>query len=165
MEVLFQAPDPAPPDSARATLSFRSERLIGQALPNKRKDAYTLVMANANERILRCRKGRHPGSAGTLKGTFKGEAVRAFVPPALPCRPAVQPDRIQQLLEEANQTIGRLDGIASVLPVFRCLSTLTFAKKQCCLRRLKALSRRYRTCCCSRAMKCWERQSRTFKRL
>ena len=44
------------------------------------------------------------------------EAVRAFVPTPLPPIPAVRLDGMQRLLEHANQAIGRLDGLASMLP-------------------------------------------------
>lgn len=47
---------------------------------------------------------------------FEGETVRAFVPPPLPPVPPVQLDRLQLLLEQANQAVGRLDGLASLLP-------------------------------------------------
>jgi len=45
-----------------------------------------------------------------------GETVRAFVPPPLPPQPPVRLDAVQVLLEQANQALGRLDGLASVLP-------------------------------------------------
>ncbi len=45
-----------------------------------------------------------------------GETVRAFVPPPLPPKPPVDLARFQILLEQANQAIGRLDGLASLLP-------------------------------------------------
>src|SRR5450755_4992475 len=45
-----------------------------------------------------------------------GETVRAFLPPALPPIPAVRLDSLQVLLEQANQALGRLDGLAPVLP-------------------------------------------------
>lgn len=48
--------------------------------------------------------------------TKGGETVRAFVPPPLPPNPPVQLDSLQVLLEQANQALGRLDGLASVLP-------------------------------------------------
>src|ERR1700733_4980074 len=51
-----------------------------------------------------------------VKHDFGGEIVRAFVPPALPPEPAVRLDRMQLLFEQANQSLGRLDGLASVLP-------------------------------------------------
>ncbi len=44
------------------------------------------------------------------------ESFRAFVPPPLPPKPAVKLDPLQRLLGEANQALGRLDGLASILP-------------------------------------------------
>jgi Fic family protein len=48
--------------------------------------------------------------------TAGDERVRAFVPPPLPPEPPVQLNPLQSLLEQANQALGRLDGLASVLP-------------------------------------------------
>jgi Fic family protein len=45
-----------------------------------------------------------------------GERVRAFVPPPLPPIPAIDLAPFQGLLERANQALGRLDGVASILP-------------------------------------------------
>src|ERR1019366_80821 len=45
-----------------------------------------------------------------------GEQVRAFVPLPLPPDPPVELSRLQTALELANQAIGRLDGIVSILP-------------------------------------------------
>lgn len=47
---------------------------------------------------------------------FDGETVRVFVASPLPPSPAVRLGGLQSLIEEANQAIGRLDGLASVLP-------------------------------------------------
>lgn len=47
---------------------------------------------------------------------YGDENVRAFVPPPLPPDPPVRLDPLQRLLEQANQSLGRLDGLASVLP-------------------------------------------------
>jgi len=47
---------------------------------------------------------------------YDGETVRAFVPPRLPPVPPLRMDALQRLLEQANQSLGRLDGLASVLP-------------------------------------------------
>ena len=47
---------------------------------------------------------------------FHGESFRAFVPPPLPPDPAVKLDAVQHLLEAANQALGRLDGVFSMLP-------------------------------------------------
>ena len=48
--------------------------------------------------------------------TYGEEIVRAFVPPPLPPNPPVRLEAMQRLLEQANQSLGRLDGLASVLP-------------------------------------------------
>src|SRR5262249_59963153 len=46
-----------------------------------------------------------------------GEKVRAFVPNPLPPDPPLQFDaEIQELLEQSMLSLGRLDGLASVLP-------------------------------------------------
>ena len=47
--------------------------------------------------------------------TFKDESFRAYVPPPLPPSPlALQP--LLRVLDHANQALGRLDGLASILP-------------------------------------------------
>jgi Fic family protein len=48
--------------------------------------------------------------------TWGDETVRAFIPPPLPPDPPLQMERLQKLLEQANQALGRLDGLASALP-------------------------------------------------
>src|SRR5689334_2031184 len=48
--------------------------------------------------------------------TDGGETVRALVPPPLPPDPPVRLVSVQVVLEQANQALGRLDGLASVLP-------------------------------------------------
>jgi len=45
-----------------------------------------------------------------------GEAVRAFIPVPLPPVPPVRLESLQKLMEQANQALGRLDGLASILP-------------------------------------------------
>src|ERR1035438_7608767 len=45
-----------------------------------------------------------------------GETVRAFVPPPLPPDPPLRLETLQRILEQANQALGRLDGLASLLP-------------------------------------------------
>ena len=42
--------------------------------------------------------------------------MRAFVPPPLPPDPPVRLDGMLRLLEEANQAVGKLDGLTSILP-------------------------------------------------
>ena len=51
-----------------------------------------------------------------IVSTVGGETVRAYVPPPLPPVPPVRLDSVQVLLEQANQALGRLDGLASFLP-------------------------------------------------
>jgi Fic family protein len=59
----------------------------------------------------------HPTRLGRYETTaVGGETVRAYVPVPLPPIPPVDLTGLQVALEQANQTIGRLDGIASVLP-------------------------------------------------
>lgn len=48
--------------------------------------------------------------------TLVGEAVRAFVPPPLPPRPAVDLSPFYSRLDQANQALGRLDGLSALLP-------------------------------------------------
>ena len=59
---------------------------------------------------------------------FQGETVRAFVPPPLPPAPPVDLARFQILLEQANQAIGRLDGLASLLAL--CANTARYSSDQ-----------------------------------
>ena len=47
---------------------------------------------------------------------FQGERISAYLPPQLPPDPPVEAGNLQQLLDEANQALGRLDGMTSVLP-------------------------------------------------
>jgi len=63
---------------------------------------------------------------------FHGEGVRAFVPPPLPPDPPVDLSRFQILLEQANQAIGRLDGLASLLPDLSLL-LYTYVRKEAVL--------------------------------
>ena len=63
---------------------------------------------------------------------YQGEAVRAFVPPPLPPAPPVDLSRLQILLEQANQAIGRLDGVASLLPDLSLL-LYTYVRKEAVL--------------------------------
>ena len=59
----------------------------------------------------------HSPRLGTYAVTkVGGEEVRAFVPPPLPPVPTVRLEPLQNLMEQANQALGRLDGLASILP-------------------------------------------------
>jgi len=79
------------------------------------------MSASANRRL-----GRY------LVKTYDGERVRAFVPPALPPDPPVRLDGLQLLLERANQALGRLDGVASILPDLS-LFIYTYLRKEAVL--------------------------------
>lgn len=58
-----------------------------------------------------------PSRLGKMVETpFLEQKIKAFVPPPLPPVPPVRVDRFHGLLEKANQNLGRLDGIASILP-------------------------------------------------
>lgn len=56
------------------------------------------------------RLGRH------ITKNYASESFRAFVPPPLPPDPPIRIDSLQIHLEQANQAIGRFDGLASLLP-------------------------------------------------
>ena len=48
--------------------------------------------------------------------SFKDESFRAYVPPPLPPEPPLALQPLLSLLEQANQALGRLGGLASILP-------------------------------------------------
>jgi len=60
------------------------------------------------------------------------EQVRAFVPPPLPPKPPVRLDTLQLALERAGQALGRLDGLASILPDLP-LFIYTYVRKEAVL--------------------------------
>jgi len=45
-----------------------------------------------------------------------GEEVRIYLPPPLPPEPKLNLEKLYVLMEDANQALGRLDGITSILP-------------------------------------------------
>jgi Fic family protein len=47
---------------------------------------------------------------------YGAETVRAYVPTALPPNPPVSLTTLVRLLDQANQSLGRLDGLAALLP-------------------------------------------------
>lgn len=67
-----------------------------------------------------------------ISKTFNEEVVRAFVPPPLPPDPPVRLGELQNLLEQANRAIGRLDGVASLLPDVS-LFLYTYVRKEAIL--------------------------------
>ncbi|MHB1021364.1 MAG: Fic family protein [Acidobacteriaceae bacterium] len=55
--------------------------------------------------------------AGTyVTSTTAGETVRAFVPAPLPPAPPLELDNLFPLMDRANQALGRLDGLSTLLP-------------------------------------------------
>lgn len=58
----------------------------------------------------------HPRLGRYIVSAPGGETVRAFVPPPLPPVPPLRMDTMPSLLAETNLALGRLDGLASVLP-------------------------------------------------
>jgi hypothetical protein len=67
-----------------------------------------------------------------IQKSYREEIVRAFVPPLLPPAPPVRLDGLQRLLEQANQSLSRLDGLASVLPGLDLL-IYTYVRKEAVL--------------------------------
>jgi Fic family protein len=57
---------------------------------------------------------RRPGTFVTT--TTAGERVRAYVPKPLPPAPPLDLERLLGSIERANQALGRLDGMTSILP-------------------------------------------------
>ncbi len=71
---------------------------------------------------------------GTYETTsVAGESVHAFIPPPLPPDPALTiSPALQDLIEKANRGLGRLDGIARILPD-PSLFLYTFVRKEALL--------------------------------
>lgn len=51
-----------------------------------------------------------------LACSVAGESYKAFIPPPLPPDPPVQLEGLYGVMERANQALGRLDGVTSILP-------------------------------------------------
>jgi Fic family protein len=67
---------------------------------------------------------------GTYVSTITaGETVRAFVPPPLPPDPPVDLSGLYQQLDRANQALGRLDGLTTLLPDARLFLYLYVRKE------------------------------------
>lgn len=68
-----------------------------------------------------------------VTSTLSGERVRAFIPPPLPPHPkALDLTSLQVILAEANQAIGRLDGMTSALPDLK-LFLYSYVRKEAVL--------------------------------
>lgn len=68
-----------------------------------------------------------------VTSTLSGERVRAFVPPPLPPSPRrLDLTSLQPILAEANQAVGRLDGMTSALPDLK-LFLYSYVRKEAVL--------------------------------
>jgi Fic family protein len=72
------------------------------------------------------RRGRY------VTTSWGDEQVRAYVPPPLPPNPPLHLDALQLALEQASQALGRLDGLASLLPDLP-LFIYTYVRKEAVL--------------------------------
>lgn len=79
-------------------------------------------------------KGEKPGNRSHyVTSTLSGERVRAFIPPPLPPSPkALDVTSLQTILAEANQAVGRLDGMTSALPDLK-LFLYSYVRKEAVL--------------------------------
>lgn len=79
-------------------------------------------------------KDEKPGNRSHyVTSTLSGERVRAFVPPPLPPSPkALDVASLQAILAEANQAVGRLDGMTSALPDLK-LFLYSYVRKEAVL--------------------------------
>jgi Fic family protein len=79
-------------------------------------------------------KDEKPGKRSPyVTSTLSGERVRAFVPPPLPPNPkALDVTSLQAILAEANQAVGRLDGMTSALPDLK-LFLYSYVRKEAVL--------------------------------
>jgi hypothetical protein len=117
-----------------ASFSARREGWLsfGCPLALLKKRAVSFRYAIEQRKVLvsqlpaKTRLGRYVAKA------FEGETVRAFVPPPLPPVPPLRLDKLQLLLEQANQAVGRLDGLASLLPDLSLL-LYTYVRKEAVL--------------------------------
>ncbi len=64
-----------------------------------------------------------------ISTTTAGETVRAFLPPPLPPEPGVDLTGLFQQLDRANQALGRLDGLTTLLPDTRLFLYLYVRKE------------------------------------
>lgn len=68
-----------------------------------------------------------------VTSTLSGERVRAFIPPPLPPSPkALDVASLQTILAEANQAVGRLDGMTTALPDLK-LFLYSYVRKEAVL--------------------------------
>jgi Fic family protein len=66
---------------------------------------------------------------GYISTMTAGETVRAFVPSPLPPDPSLDLSGLYQHLDRANQALGRLDGLTTLLPDTRLFLYLYVRKE------------------------------------
>ena len=95
------------------------------------------------------------GESGSYEVTsIGGEQVRAFIPAPLPPKTSLVLDgSLQQMLESAVLALGRLDGVATLLPdealfLYAYVCMRMSVRKRYFLLRSRVHSRRYPTSCC-----------------
>ena len=59
---------------------------------------------------------KHSRLGTYVSTTTAGETVKAFVPQPLPPDPPVDLSGLYQQLDRANQALGRLDGLTTLMP-------------------------------------------------
>jgi Fic family protein len=75
-------------------------------------------------------ESKSPSRLGSyVTSSVAGETVRAFIPPPLPPTPALELSGLHQQLDRANQGLGRLNGMTSLLPDVRFLLYLYVRKE------------------------------------
>jgi Fic family protein len=72
---------------------------------------------------------KSPRLGSYISTTTAGETVRAFVPPPLPPEPPLDLGGLYQNLDRANQALGRLDGLTTLLPDTRLILYLYVRKE------------------------------------
>jgi Fic family protein len=75
------------------------------------------------------RAENNPRLGSYVSTTTAGETVRAFVPPPLPPDPPLDLGGLYQHLDRANQAVGRLDGLTTLLPDTRLFLYLYVRKE------------------------------------
>ena len=86
----------------------------------------TLIKGSLNTSVPNEKSSRLGSYIST---TTAGETVKAFVPPPLPPDPPVDLSGLYQQLDRANQALGRLDGLTTLLPDTRLFLYL-YARKE-----------------------------------
>jgi Fic family protein len=74
--------------------------------------------------------------------------VRAFIPPGLPPNPPVELAGLYQHLDRANQALGRLDGLTTLLPDTKFFLYLYIQKEALLSSQIEGRNLRFRIYCC-----------------